>query len=61
MKINLRDFIKNAESKLKFNGTQLDWELVKHETWKFITSYSKAIVKEERAIKTRKYAEILRK
>ena len=61
MKINLRDFIKNAKGKLKFNGTQLDWELVKQETWKFIISYSKAIAKGERAIKTRKYAEILRK
>ena len=47
-KINLRDFIKNIKSKLNFNDTQLNWELLKYEIHKFITSYSKAITKEER-------------
>ena len=28
-KINLRDFIKNTKSKLNFNDTQLNWELLK--------------------------------
>ena len=48
-KINLRDFIKNTKSKLNFNDTQLNWELLKHEIRKFIISYSKVIAKEERA------------
>ena len=48
-KINLRDFIKNTKSKLNFNDTQLNWELLKYEIRKFIISYSKVIAKEERA------------
>ena len=48
-KINLRDFIKNNKSKLDFNDTQLNWELLKYEIRKFIISYSKVIAKEERA------------
>ena len=48
-KINLRNFIKNAKSKLNFNDTQLNWELIKYEIRKFIISYSKAIAKDERA------------
>ena len=48
-KINLKDIIKNTKSKLTFNVTQLNWELLKNEIRKFIISYSKAIVKEERA------------
>ena len=48
-KINLRDFIKNTESKLNFNDTELNWELLNYEIRKFIISYSKAITKEERA------------
>ena len=48
-KINLRDFIKNTKSKLNFNDTQLNWELLKYEIRKFTVSYSKAIAKEERA------------
>ena len=48
-KINLRNFIKNAKSKLNFNDTQLNWELLKYEIRKFIISYSKAIAKDERA------------
>ena len=48
-KINLRDFIKNTNSKLNFNDTQLNWELLKYEIRKFIISYSKVIAKEERA------------
>ena len=46
-KINLRDFIKNT--KLNFNDTQLNWELLKYEIRKFIISCSKVIAKEERA------------
>ena len=45
-KINLRDFIKNT--KLNFNDTQLNWELLKYEIRKFIISCSKVIAKEER-------------
>ena len=37
-KINLRDFIKNTKSKLNFNDTQLNWELLKYEIRKFIIS-----------------------
>ena len=48
-KINLRDFIKNAKSKLNFNDMQLNQELLKYEISKFIISYSKAIAKDERA------------
>ena len=48
-KINLKDFIKNTKSKLNFNDTQLNWELLKYEIRKFIISYSKVIAKEERA------------
>ena len=48
-KINLRDFIKNAKSKLNFNDTQLNWELLKYEIRKFIIFYSKAIAKVELA------------
>ena len=47
--LNLRISMKNAKSKLKFNDTQLNWELLKCEIRKFIISYSKAIAKEERA------------
>ena len=47
-KINLRDFIKNTKSKLNFNDTQLNWELLKYKIRKFIISYSKVIAKEER-------------
>ena len=48
-KINLRNFIKNAKSKLNFNDTQLNWELLKYEILKFMISCSKAIAKDERA------------
>ena len=48
-KINLRDFMNNTKTKLNFNDTQLNWELLKYEIRKFIISYSKAIAKEERA------------
>ena len=48
-KVNLRDFIKNTKSKLNFNDTQLNWELLKYEIRKFIICYSKAIAKRERA------------
>ena len=48
-KINLRDIIKNTKSKLNFNDTQLNWELLKYEIRKFIISYFKATAKEERA------------
>ena len=48
-KTNLRDFIKNTKSKINFNDTQLNWELLKYEIRKFIISYSKVIAKEERA------------
>ena len=41
--------MKNAKSKLNFNDTQLNWELLKCEIRKFIISYSKAIAKEKRA------------
>ena len=47
--LNLRNSMKNAKSKLNFNDTQLNWELLKCEIRKFIISYSKAIAKEERA------------
>ena len=40
--------MKNTKSKLNFNDTQLNRELPKYETRKFIISYSKAIAKEER-------------
>ena len=46
-KTNLRDFIKNIKSKLNFNDTQLNWELLRYEIHKFISSYSKAITKEK--------------
>ena len=46
-KINLRGFIKNTKSKLNFNDTQLNWELLKYEIRKFIISYSKVIGKEK--------------
>ena len=48
-KINLRNFIKNAKCKLKFNDTKLNWELLKYEISKIVISYSKAIAKDERA------------
>ena len=48
-KLEKRDFIKNTKSKLNFNDTQLNWELLKYEIRKFIISYSKVIAKEERA------------
>ena len=47
--LNLRNSMKNAKSKLNFNDTQLNWELLKCEIRKFIISYSKVIAKEERA------------
>ena len=46
-KINLGDFIKNTKSKLKFNDTQLSWELKKYKICKFIISYYQVIAKEE--------------
>ena len=44
-KSNLRDFIKNAKSKLNFHDTQLNWKLLKYKIQKFVISYSKAMAK----------------
>ena len=48
-KMDLSDFIKTTKSRLNFNDTQLNSELLKYKFRKFIISYSKAIVKEEKA------------
>ena len=49
LKIKLRDFMKNTKSKLNFNDTHLNWELMKYEILKFIIYYYKTIAKDERA------------
>ena len=50
LKTNLRAFItKNIKSKLNFNDTQLNWELLKYEICKKSCSYSKAVTKDKRA------------
>ena len=46
--MDLSDFIKTTKSRLNFNDTQLNSELLKYKFRKFITSYSKAIVKEQK-------------
>ena len=47
--VNLRNFIKNAKSKLNFNETHLNCVLLKYEICKFIIPYFKVTEKDERA------------
>ena len=59
---HLRDFIKNTKTKLNFNDSKLNWELLNYKIPKFIISYSKPVAKKTKSqvVKIRKYAEIIR-
>ena len=49
IKINIKDFMKDRKSKLNFNDTELNWELLKKDIRKVIIFYSKPMAKEEKA------------